>query len=176
MARILILAVVAPAVVLGVLGSAQSEVITAVETARGEYEAGTFTSGEPEFSYRFEVDEKAGRAKLTEVIRLANKAVIDVGVEYVIVASEDGASASGTFLLSESRRNQRILTLVGMPGSLATEMVLLGDDFFEYCKASSGRLYVATGTVRRAISLKEDTLRHLFEGTGKRSQEEGGRR
>jgi hypothetical protein len=81
-----------------------------VETARGEYEAGTFTTGEPEFSYRFEVDEKAGRAKLTEMIRLVNKTVIDVGVEYVIVASEDGASASGTFLLSESRRNQRILT------------------------------------------------------------------
>lgn len=176
MPRLLTLAIVVPAVVLGLLGRAQSEVMIAVETGRGEYEAGKFTPGKPEFSYRFEVDEKAGRAKLTEMNRLANKAIIDVGVEYVIVASEDGASVSSSFLVSERRRSQRILTLVGKPGSLATEVILLGEDFFEYCKVSSGRLYLATGSVRRAVSREEDTLRHLLEGTGKKAPEEGGRR
>jgi hypothetical protein len=97
------------------------------------------------------------REETVVVSRLGNNTVIEVGVDYVITATEDGASRS-SFLVSEGRRNQRILALVGKPGSLATEVILLGEDFFEYCKATSGRLYMATGTVRRAVSREEDTL------------------
>jgi hypothetical protein len=97
---------------------------------------------------------------LTEIIRLKNNEVIQQEVDYVITAAEDGTNLS-SFLTGPARRKQRILTLVGKPGSLATEMILLGEDFFEYCKASAGRLYLATGTVRRAVSAEEDTSRQL---------------
>ena len=144
----------------GITSTARSEVIHAAETGRGEYERGVFTPGKPEFRYRFDVDEKTGKAKLTELIRLKNNEIIQLAVDYVIIAAEDGTDLS-SLLTSPTRRKQKILTLVGKPGSLATEMILLGEDFFEYCKASSGRLYLATGTVRRAVSVEEDTSRQI---------------
>jgi hypothetical protein len=145
---------------LPIRNSAYSDVIHATETGRGEYEKGVFTPGRAEFRYRFDIDEKAGKAKLTEIIRLKNNEVIQQTVDYVITAAEDGTSLS-SFLSSPARRKQKILTLVGKPGSLATEMILLGEDFFEYCKASAGRLYLATGTVKRSVSVEEDTSRQL---------------
>jgi len=140
---------------------ANSEVIHVTETGRGEYENGVFTPGKPEFRYRFDVDEKTGKAKLTELIRLKNNEIIETVVDYVITAVEDSTALSSMLLTNPTRRKQKILTLVGKPGSLATELILLGEDFFEYCKASSGRLYLATGTVRRAVSVEEDTSRQL---------------
>jgi len=147
-------------ILLPITSNARSEVIHVSETGRGEYEKGVFTPGKPEFRYRFDVDEKTGKARLTELIRLKNNEIIQLGVDYVIIAAEDGTGLS-SLLTSPTRRKQKILTLVGKPGSLATELILLGEDFFEYCKASSGRLYLATGTVRRAVSIEEDASRQF---------------
>ena len=144
----------------GITNTARSEVIHATETGRGEYERGVFTPGKPQFRYRFDVDEKTGKAKLTELIRLSNNEIIESAIDYVIIAAEDGTHLS-SILTSPTRRKQKILTLVGKPGSLATEIILLGEDFFEYCKATSGRLYLATGTVRRAVTAEEDTSRQF---------------
>jgi hypothetical protein len=132
-----------------------AEVVIATETARGEYEKGVFSPGKAEFRYRFEIDEKEGTARLSEVIRLKDDSITELGTDYVITAKEDGKAMSG-LLISKDRQNQRILTLVGKPGSLATEVILLGENFFEYCKASSGRLYIASGLVKRSTPLDED--------------------
>ena len=148
-------------VLLPITNNASSEVIHVTETGRGEYEKGVFTAGKAEFRYSFDVDEKAGKAKLTEVVRLKNNEIIQAAVDYVITGVEDSTALSSMLLTSPPRKNQKILTLVGKPGSLATEMILLGEDFFEYCKASAGRLYLATGTVRRAVSVEEDTSQQL---------------
>lgn len=147
-------------VLLPITNNARSEVVHVTETARGEYEKGVFTPGRAEFRYRFDVDEKTGKAKLTELNRIKNNEIVQLAVDYVIIAAEDGTHLS-SLLSSPTRRKQKILTLVGKPGSLATEVILLGEDFFEYCKASAGRLYLATGTVRRAVSVEEDTSQQL---------------
>lgn len=148
-------------VLLPITNNARSEVIHVTETGRGEYEKGVFTAGKAEFRYRFDVDERAGKVKLTEVVRLRNNEIIQTTIDYVIMAVEDTTALSSMLLTSPTRKNQKILTLVGKSGSLATEVILLGEDFFEYCKASAGRLYLATGTVRRAVSVEEDTSRQL---------------
>ena len=139
------------------------------ETKRGEYEAGRHVpdgDGHGQFRYRFEVDEDAGKAKLTETVRLGNNSIIDTSVEYVI-GSEADASAFSSLLASPDRRKQRVLILVGKPGSKAVELVILGEDFFEYCKASSSRFYLATGIVRKPKSVERDTMELLGEGLAK---------
>jgi len=78
----------------GITSTARSEVIHAAETGRGEYERGVFTPGKPEFRYRFDVDEKTGKAKLTELIRLKNNEIIQLAVDYVIIAAESGTDLS----------------------------------------------------------------------------------
>lgn len=141
---------------------AQAEVFIATETARGEWENGKFASGKPEFRFRLEVDEEQATAKLTEIIRLKNETVINQSVAYVIITTDFGNDLS-SLLISENRRNQKVLTLLGKPGALATEMILLGENFFEYCKASSGRLYVSSGTVKRAVSAGDEAVQQLRE-------------
>lgn len=135
-------------------------VVIATETARGEWEKGIFTPFKPEFRFRFEIDEERATAKLTEMIRLKNDAVIDQPVEYFIGGIDEGNDLS-SFLITEARRTQRVLTLIGKPGALATEVILLGENFFEYCKAASGRLYISTGTVKRSVSVGNDSVQQL---------------
>lgn len=146
-----------------ILNVATAEVFIATETARGEWENGKFVSAKPEFRYRLEVDEEQGTAKLTEMTRLKNETVIDQSVVYMMVAVDLGNGVS-SFLTSEHRRNQEVLTLIGKAGTLATEMILLGENYFEYCKAVSGRLYVSSGTVKKAVSVGDDAVKQLLNG------------
>ena len=154
-----------------VLGGAQPKkiVVIATETARGEWENGIFTPGKPEFRFRFEVDEARARADLTEITRLKNDTVINQPVEYVITGVDEGNNLS-SFLVTEARRNQRVLTLVGKPGALATEVILLGENFFEYSKAASGRLYLSTGTVKRPLSVGDDSVKQLRDAMEKQQK------
>ena len=82
--------------------TAVADVVIATETGRGEYENGRFTPGKPEFRYRFELDEAAGRAKLTEITRLNTGALIQLSVDYVIIAAED-ASATSSILVEQGQ-------------------------------------------------------------------------
>ena len=81
-------------VLLPITNNVHSEVIHVTETVRGEYEKGVFTPGRAEFRYRFDVDEKTGKAKLTELIRLKNNEIIQLAVDYVIIAAESGTDLS----------------------------------------------------------------------------------
>jgi hypothetical protein len=138
--------------------AAAQHVIIATETARAEYENGVFTAGGPEFRFRFEIDEVRATARLTEIVRLRNGSIIAAKTDYKIIAVEDG---SDVFSISKERLGQRALTLVGKPGTLATEMIVIGEKYFEYSKATSGRLYLASGTVQRPVSVEQDTREHL---------------
>ena len=141
------------------------QVIIATENARAEYEGGIFTAGKPEFRYRFEIDEAGRGARLTEVVRLRNGTVIDDRTEYAITVVDDGANI---FSVSKERLGQRILTLVGKPGTLATEMIVIGETYFEYSKAASGRLYLASGTVQRPVSVEQDSRDSLSRPGGRK--------
>jgi hypothetical protein len=153
------------AVLIGICADAAAQtVVIATETARAEYEDGVFTAGRPEFRFRFEIDEARHTARLTETVRLRNGAVIDTRTDYTITAVEDG---SDLFSISKERLGQRALTLVGKPGALATEMIVIGETYFEYSKVSAGRLYLASGTVQRPKSVEQDSRDLLRKSTGR---------
>jgi len=158
-----------PVVVLLLIGTAvetsAQQVVIATETARGEYENGVYTVGRPEFRFRFEIDEAGKTARLTEIVRLRNGTIIDAGTEYAITAVDDG---SNVFAISEKRLGQRAFTLVGKPGTLATEMIVIGEAYFLYSKAASGRLYLASGTVQRPVSVEQDTRQQLLRPGGRK--------
>jgi hypothetical protein len=92
----------------------RQQVFIATETARGEYENGVFTRSYPQFRFRFEIDETAGRATLTQIARLDLESVVKPGTAYQIVGIDEGAGLRAS-LASEARRGQRVLTLVGLP-------------------------------------------------------------
>ena len=143
---------------LGHVSNSFAITVIATETTRAEYEMGKLNhSGKGEFGYRFEVDEKNGTAKVTDYTRLKDGSIIDWPIEYHISYVDDGVSISGSTLLADKKKaGQRVLCLIGNPGTLATEIIMIGDNYFEYVKASSGRFYLASGTVQRSISAGKD--------------------
>ncbi|MFH0771332.1 MAG: hypothetical protein V1933_01790 [Candidatus Omnitrophota bacterium] len=136
---------------------AYSYTIIATETARGEYENSKFIKhNNGEFKYRIEIDEEKGIAQITEYTRLKDNSIVDWKASYVISYVDDGNSLSGSILADKNKANQKMICLVGNPGTLATEIILIGETFFEYAKASSGRLYMASGTIQKVISDTKD--------------------
>jgi len=136
-------------------------ILIATETARGEYENGKFVKlSNGEFKYRFEVDEEKGHAKLTEITRLKDNSVIKLGNDYTITYIDYG----GDLLTVKSKAEQKVICIVGNPGTLATETIILGEKFFEYSKAASNRFYLSTGIVEKSISPVEDMENQLKKG------------
>ncbi len=125
--------------------------LIATETHSAKYEGGIFTTGPGKYTYRFEIDESSGIVYLTKKTDVKNNTSVESKVEYLIVSVADGTSP-GSSLTSKKRRNQKTITIFGKPGKVETETIMLGEDFFEYCKATSGRFYLATGTVNKLIS------------------------
>ncbi len=146
-------------------GSSYASTVIATETSRSEYENGKLTySGKGEFKYRFEIDEHGGKAKVAEYTRLKDNSIIEWSSEYSISYIDDGSSLSGSTLMADKKKaNQKVICLIGNPGTLATELIMIGENYFEYCKASSGRFYLATGVVQKSVSAVED-INNQFTG------------
>ena len=146
------------ALLLGCASNTYASTVIATETSRAEYENGKLTySGKGEFKYRFEIDEQGGKAKVSEYTRLKDNSIIEWTSEYTISYIDDGSSLSGSTLMADKKKsNQKVICLVGNSGTLATELIMIGENYFEYCKASSGRFYLATGVVQKSISAVED--------------------
>ncbi len=132
--------------------------IIATETARGEYEKGKFVKlNNGEFKYRFEINEEKGEAQITEYVRLKDNSLVTYTTSYIISYIDDGTSLSGSALLTDKNKaNQKVICLIGNPGTLATEVIMIGETWFEYTKASSGRFYLATGIIQKALTPTED--------------------
>ncbi len=150
---------------LGYAGNSYASTVIATETSRSEYENGKLTySGKGEFKYRFEIDEQGGKAKVTEYTRLKDNSIIEWSSEYIISYIDDGSSLSGSTLMADKKKaNQKVICLIGNPGTLATELIMIGENYFEYRKASSGRFYLATGAVQKSVSAVED-INNQFTG------------
>lgn len=68
--------------------------------------------------------------------------LVEDNTRYSITTIDENA-----FLVSKDKKGQKIITAVGVPGLLATEMIQIGDDFYYYCKAIGGVLYISYGTI-----------------------------
>lgn len=151
------LVLIVSVLLLGYPNNSYASTVIATETSRSEYENGKLTySGKGELKYRFEIDEQGGKAKVTEYTRLKDNSIIEWSAEYTISYIDDGSSLSGYTLADKKKANQKVICLIGNPGILATELIIIGENYFEYCKASSGRFYLATGVVQKSISAYED--------------------
>ena len=145
--------------------SADALTVIATETSRAEYENGKVThSGKGEFRYRFEIDEQSGKARVTEYTRLKDTSIVEWPVEYVVSYIDDGSSLSGsTLMATQGKGGQKVICLIGNPGTLATEIFIIGETYFETSKASSGRFYLASGVVQKSVSPAED-IKNQFNG------------
>lgn len=130
--------------------SAEAYVLYLREYARSEYENGkTSRENDGEFMFRLEVDEFKGTAQMTEYTTLRTNKVTEWAAQYTIQYVDMGKTHTSRLALPE-KQNQKILCLLGTSTAMATEMFLVGDSFFEYCKGSSGRFYLSSGTAYKS--------------------------
>jgi len=134
---------------------AHADVFILTETARGEFENGVYSKGHPEFGYRLEITA-TGKATLSEIVRLSNNEVISINAPFVATVSN-----SLPVLASPVRAKEPISIFVGKTGDATTEIFMLGSTYFEYVKASQGRIQVASGRLKKSVSGTEDTIKQL---------------
>ena len=115
----------------------------ATEQYNGYYENGIFHNGKGEFIVKFTIDEEASVITRTAVIKIKNNKVELDNTRYYITTIDPNAFWG----VSKDKAGQKIITAVGKPGMLATEMIQLGDNFYYYCKAIGGVYYISYGTL-----------------------------
>ena len=136
------------AAIAGISLNAYALMVTATSISSGVYEDGTFTPSSSGFSARYFIDENGGVVTLEEVIENNREGRIEQGTSYDItnVIVSEGLSA---LLVSKNKKGQKIITAVREGTLGASEIIMIGEDFYEYCKASNGKLYLEYGRVSR---------------------------
>ena len=123
--------------------------VTATSVSSGTYEDGEFTPGASGFTARYIIDEEGGAVRLEKIIENDREGRADEGVVYDItnVVVSEGLSA---LLVSRDKKGQKIITAVREADLGASETIIIGDDFYEYCRAANGKFYLEYGKVSRS--------------------------
>jgi hypothetical protein len=127
------------------------------------YDGKLWASDKGNFEWRIEVDEDSRSATITEYKRLSTNEIVEYDAKFVITYIDKADKNDADFLFKpKSKSGQKLICMVGNPGALATEMFLIGDNYFEYSKASSARLEVASGTVRKSITVFQEIKNNAY--------------
>ena len=134
----------------GVFASTSFAFIRTVQTrtvSSGTYEDGKFTHTEDTFDAVYSIDEDNKVVTLEKIITNNREGRYETGTVYEITNTllSKGPSA---LLVSPDKKGQRIVTAVGESGMGASETIILGEDFYEYCKAANGKFYLEFGEIK----------------------------
>ncbi|HPN73403.1 MAG TPA: hypothetical protein PKZ41_05335 [Candidatus Omnitrophota bacterium] len=114
----------------------------------GVYEGGEFTPREDSFQGIYSIRENENRIVLEKVIHSDREGRIEDGLSYEIINSmkSEGLSA---FTVSPARKGQKIYTAVreGYLGDI--EVLVIGENFYEYSIVLGGTFYLESGTVKK---------------------------
>jgi hypothetical protein len=113
----------------------------------GTYEDGDFTPGNEEFEAEYIIDEENEEIILQRVFKNDREGRIEDGISYEItnVVVSEGISA---LLVSRNKKGQKIYTAVREGGLGASETLMVGEDFYQFCRAANGKFYLEYGEVR----------------------------
>lgn len=134
--------------VLTLAGTASAMTVEATSENGGVYEAGKFTPREDSFQGIYSIRENENRIVLEKVIYSDREGRIEEGLSYEIVndMKSEGFSA---LTVSPSRKGQKIYTAVreGYLGDI--EVLVIGENFYEYSIVLGGTFYMESGTVKK---------------------------
>ncbi|MEA3488850.1 MAG: hypothetical protein U9R44_00705 [Candidatus Omnitrophota bacterium] len=128
---------------------AHALVVNAKSVSSGTYEDGEFTPGGGSFEAKYRIDEAAGTVTLEKMIENNREGRIEKGASYEItnILMSKGPSA---LLVSRNKKGQKIITAVREADLGASEILMIGDDFYEFCRAANGKLYLEYGEVTKS--------------------------
>lgn len=112
----------------------------------GIYEDGKFTEADEGFSAEYVVDEENGDIRLERIIDNNREGRNDEGITYEITNTVVSKGISA-LLVSKNKKGQKIITASREIDIGVSEVLIIGEDFYEYCRASNGRFYLEYGEV-----------------------------
>lgn len=112
----------------------------------GYYEDGVFTSTVSEFEAIYEIDEPGEVITLKKIISNDREGKISSGAVYDITNVMVGEGLS-SFMVSRDKMGQRIYTGTREVELDSAEVLIMGEDFYEYSRAANGKFYLEYGEV-----------------------------
>lgn len=134
--------------------NADARVVKLKAASSGIYEDGLFTQTNDKYEAEYSINESANTVRVENVINSDREGRTDLGIDYEITNSLKSTGFSA-LMVPRKRLNQKIVTAVRDLSPDAIEILILGDDFYEYCRAANGRFYLETGTVEPMDKLFE---------------------
>ncbi|MDD5634829.1 MAG: hypothetical protein PHW46_06100 [Candidatus Omnitrophica bacterium] len=112
----------------------------------GIYEDGIFTPTSNAFEAAYDIDESGEAITLEELITNGREGRIELGDKYEItnIVVAEGLSA---FTVEANKRGQKIITAVREADLGASEMLIIGENFYDFCKSANGKIYLEHGSV-----------------------------
>lgn len=126
--------------------SAGAQVVTLETVSSGSYEDGVFAPRNDFFKARYVIDEEKREITISKILENNREGKIEEGDSYEItnIAVSEGPSA---LLFSRSKKGQKIYTGVREAGLGDSETIIIGRDFYEFCRAANGKFYLEYGKV-----------------------------
>ena len=125
---------------------AQALIVIAKSISSGTYEDGKFTPKDDSFQARYFIDEFGKKIVLDKVMENNREGKVEIGAEYEItnIVISEGLSA---LLVSRDKKGQKIITAVREGDLGASETIIIGANFYQFCRASNGKFYLEYGEV-----------------------------
>lgn len=120
--------------------------VTLKATASGTYEKGVFTPTSDKYEAVYTIDEAGDRVILDKVMTSTREGRTQEGMTYDINNDTEGRGLSD-FQVSRQKKGQNIVTASQDVDVMSTEVIIIGDDFYEFCRASNGKFYLESGVV-----------------------------
>ena len=120
--------------------------VRTISVSSGIYEDGIFKPGDSGFEAEYTIDETRGMIVLKKIIKNNREGRVEEGEEYDITSSVVSKGISA-LLVSKDKKGQKIFTAVRETDLGVFVVMIFGDDFYEYSRASNGRFYLEYGEV-----------------------------
>jgi hypothetical protein len=122
--------------------------VSARSISSGVYEGGVFSPKNDVFEGVYHIDEENGEITLVKVTANDREGRTEENISYEIIGSmiSEGFSA---LTVSAERKGQKIYTAVRESNVGGFEVLMMGEDFYEYSRAAGGKFYLESGRVER---------------------------
>ncbi len=121
-------------------------IVKAKSVSSGVYEDGKYSSTNDGFEAEYIIDEGNETITLNKIISNDREGKIEPGLVYDITNTvlSEGISA---LLVSLNKKGQKIYTAVREGDLGASEVLMIGKDFYQFCRAENGKFYLEYGEV-----------------------------
>jgi len=120
--------------------------VTVRSLASGIYEDGEYSSANDDFEGQYTIDEDKRTITLDSVVKSTREGKTELGAEYDISNMVQGEGFSA-LVVSRNKMGQKIYTGVREGDLGASEILVIGETFYEFCRAENGVFYLEYGDV-----------------------------